>query len=561
MKKNDIVYSTDVLVVGGGMAGCMAAITAQTEGASTILVDKGYVSSSGQTPYADSFCIFDADLGDNMEDWLQVIAKGGDYVNKPDWTRTVLEGTKELYETLCSYDIPFAKEEDGSLKRLDIGTKPLVSAFLSDKRLSCTTLRKQVLKAGAKILDRVIITDLISVNGKVCGAVGMSVSEGDFYIIHAKAVILTTGASSLKCTGWPNSELTSDGDMMAYRLGAAITGKEYNDVHTSSVATPIYVGPHFLNKSISGPPPAKYKNALGERFSAVTLFHLAPEFEAHKGTAPIEWTPFEPDIPPQNDKEMSDVQDDRPPNIVITGATAGMSTHKSEGIWPVGLEGATEIPGLYAAGDALGVMLCGAAYSAAGIALSGSGVMGTITGRAVAAYVKDMALVTADESVIQPFRTRLYAPLERQGGFSPDWVLQLLKNLMVPYFMLYVKKADRMEAALTMLTFYREHLIPKLNAVDPHDLRLALECENIAMNCEMKLRASLMRQESRGTHYREDFPQRNDADGLNWILIRNKDGKMELTKEEVPEEWRPDPNLPSAEKYYYEYPVLGQEGV
>lgn len=245
---------------------------------------------------------------------------------------------------------------------------------------------------------------------------------------------------------------------------------------------------------------------------------------------------------------------------VAAGATAGMSTHRSEGIWPIGLEGATELPGLYGAGDALAIMLCGSAYSAAGIALSGAGVMGTITGRAAAKYVKDLPQVEATEEVIAPLRERLYAPYNRQGGFSPDWVLQLLNNLMIPYCVLYIKKADRMEAALTMLTFYREHIVPKLNAKDPHDLRLALECENIATNCEMKLRASLMRKESRGTHYREDFPYRNDDEGLCWIRIRDNNGKMELTKEMVPEAWRPDPNLPSSEKYFYEYPVFTQEG-
>ncbi len=199
MDKKGQVFNTDVLVVGGGMAGCMAAIKSRELGASTILVDKGYVSSSGQTPYADSFCIFDEELGDNMDDWLAIIAKGGDYLNNVDWSRKVLEGTKELYEDLSSYGIKFDTFEDGSLRRIDIGTKPLVTAFLKDKKHSCMTLRKQVLKSGATIMDRLMITDLIKKDGVICGAVGMSVSEANFYIIHAKAVILTTGASCFLC--------------------------------------------------------------------------------------------------------------------------------------------------------------------------------------------------------------------------------------------------------------------------------------------------------------------------------------------------------------------------
>lgn len=562
MKQEGTVYRTDVLVIGGGMAGCMAAITASNEGVDTILVDKGYVSSAGQTPYADSFCIFDPELGDDMDEWMGTITKAGDYVNMQNWTRKVLEGSKELYHTLCSYDIPFAKDEDGNLIRLGNGLGPLVTAYIADKRLSCETLRKQVLKAGGRILDRIMITDLMQVNGRICGAVGMTVSEGDFVVIHAKAVVLATGASSLKHTGWPNSQLTSDGDMMAYRLGAAITGKEYNDTHTVSVHTPIYEGPGFLNKGIGGPPLSNYRNVLEEDFSALSIFHLGPEFEAHKGNAPITFV--------RQGNHRQKAINVCPPRTkvlrskdatVTTGAAAGMSTHKAEGIWPVGLEGGTELPGLYAAGDALGIMLNGGAYSAGGMSLSGSGVMGTIAGHAVAKEVQSLNLVEGDESVISPLRTRLYAPLTRQGGFSPSWVLQLLNNLMIPYFMLYVKKADRIEAALTLLTFYRTHLIPKLRATDPHELRLALECENIATNCEMKMRASLMRQESRGTHYREDYPHRNDEEGLCWILIRNKGGEMELTREMVPDAWRPDPNRPSSENYFYEFPIFEQEGM
>ncbi len=425
------------------------------------------------------------------------------------------------------------------------------------------TLRKQVLKSGATIMDRLMITDLIKKDGVICGAVGMSVSEANFYIIHAKAVILTTGASSLKCTGWPNSNLTSDGDMMAFRAGATITGKEYNDVHTTSVHFPNYVGPLFLNKALEGPPPAIYKTADGKPFEAVTLFHLAPEFEAHQGQAPIEWTRRaggngKPVGPGNNDgpsKESPISPLFRPKDgTITTGATVGMSTHKSEGIWPTDLEGGTDLAGLYAAGDALGAMLCGAAYSAAGISVAGSGVMGKIAATAAVKYVQGRELECVDETLIAPLRERMYAPIERSSGFDPDWVLQLINNLMVPYFILYVKHKERLEASLTLIKFYREHLIPMLRADDPHALRLALECENLALNCEMKLRTSLMREESRGTHYREDFPERDDENWLGWILIRNNDGAVELVKEPIPDEWKPDANLSAEEKYLYKFP-------
>ena len=87
---------------------------------------------------------------------------------------------------------------------------------------------------------------------------------------------------------------------------------------------------------------------------------------------------------------------------------------------------------------------------------------------------------------------------------------QVLQNTMIPYFITYIKKEDRMKAALTIVEFLRDHMVPKLFARDPHELRLAHETKNMVHTAEAKLRASLFRTESRGTHYREDYPRRDN---------------------------------------------------
>ena len=146
-----------------------------------------------------------------------------------------------------------------------------------------------------------------------------------------------------------------------------------------------------------------------------------------------------------------------------------------------------------------------------------------------------------------------FAPLERHGGFSPRWVTQMLQNTMFPYYVSFVKHGDRLQAALTNVEFFRDHLVPRLFAGDRHELRLVHETANMVLNAEMKLRASLFRTESRGCHYREDYPRRDD-EWLAWVLIREEDGQMRLTKEPIPEEWRPDPGVPYEERYPLRYP-------
>jgi len=97
----------------------------------------------------------------------------------------------------------------------------------------------------------------------------------------------------------------------------------------------------------------------------------------------------------------------------------------------------------------------------------------------------------------------------------------------------------------------RDRIVPHLTAKDAHELRLVHETKNMILSAEMKLRASLFRKESRGTHYREDYPRRNDPNWLAWVKIGMVDGQMKLSKEPIPKKWWPDLSL----SYEKRYPV------
>ena len=134
---------------------------------------------------------------------------------------------------------------------------------------------------------------------------------------------------------------------------------------------------------------------------------------------------------------------------------------------------------------------------------------------------------------------------------------------MTPYYVLGIKKKERLEAALTTVTFLQKHFAPSLKANDLHELRLVHETRNMLLNAEMKLKASLFRTESRGSHYIEDYPARDDENWLAWVVIKQVAGKMVLFKEPIPEEWKPDPSIPYEERYPKRFPgemaYLGKE--
>jgi len=537
----DRVIKADVLVVGGGIAGGYAAIKAADAGAQVVLVDKGYMSRSGQSPYVDSFLVFNEEWGDDLDEWMQRIGQIGEHVNHREWTKAGLVESYDRYLELVEWGVEFAKHEDGSLYR-KLGKLGATKTIFMEPATIPVALREQCKARGVKIVYRRMIYDLLMENGRVAGAVGFGIKNTDLTIFECKSVVLATGASALKGPHWPTHSLTGDGDAMAYRAGASITGKEFMDPHPTDAAKPADFNWEFkfggTKLEDKGPPQGHVTNSEGETIRRRGTLFLDLEFEAHAGRAPLQFHP-------SNDRVE--------PRTLVGGGALGMSIHKAEGVWAEDMNGWSGIPGLYAAGDALGTMASGAAYAAMGLSSANCCVTGARAGTAAGEYAVSIEQPMIKPDQLEQVRERILAPLERKGGFSPGWVTNLLQSYMMPYFVLMIKHEDRLKATLTMVEFVRDHLVPKMFATDPHELRLVHETVNMVLNSEMRLRAGLFRTESRGCHYREDYPSRDD-DWLAWVLIREHNGEMVLDKEPVPAEWKPDMSQPYEERYEWRLP-------
>jgi len=540
------IVETDVLVIGGGMAGCFAAIKANEQGVDVTLVDKGYVSKSGQTPFAGGCAVFNPGLRHKLDALMDHVSTVGEYVNNRVWTEIVFEDSYARYKDLISWGVKFSEGRGappGSPSSL-LGTEThrLEPDFPE-------VLRKQAVKSGVRIMDRIMVTELLKQDGRVVGAIGIPMDSYDLHIFKAKATVISTGAAGFKPAGWPISNLTADGHAMAYRAGTEITGKEFLDTHQTRADYPAARGGMFMGPSRPSPthPASEARrsapgrmvliNAEGDEISSQGMVvgperYLAMEFETHAGRAPL----F------------------RHETHILGGAASGMSVHTTEGIWPVNTNCASSLPGLYAAGDSCGTMQTGAVYVVAGSALASASVTGARAGLGAAEYALQAEKPVLDEEELTVLKQSVHTPVERKGGFSPRWVTQLLQNLMIPYFIMYIKHEKRIQATLTLVEFLRDHLVPKLTAKNPHELRLAHETKNMVLNAEMRLRASLFRTESRGTHYREDYPRRDDPNWLAWVLLKEEQGKMKVLKKPIPKEWWPDLSKPYEERYTVRFP-------
>ena len=527
-KINSENMETDVLVVGGGIAGLFAAVKAHDAGARVLLVSKGRLGASGQTPFARGIFAYDPQNATlSMDDFVALVSKSAIGTNNKAFTRQLAEQSLARVNELNAWGF-------------------FESPLFHD------SFSRPIKQRNIRVIERVMLTHLLKEDGRVIGAAGFNLDTATIHFFTAKSVILCTGAGGFKPNGFPICDLTHDGTTMAYRTGAKVTGKEWNDGHPANLEHPAAVyqqweGVINRNPSVTS---ISVRHDLGVELN-YNIYKHGLELEA-TGNPPFmnvadEGGPARPDGfdkpgHPPGDKQHPEgpfngkrKDENGPPGmggVPSGGASAGMSIHKAEGLVPINLNGESTIPGLYAAGDALGSHMAGGIYTQIGSSLAGSAVQGAVAGETAARAAKNVEPPPFSRDKRQKIESEILAPLRKKRGYSPAWVTQTLQSIMIPNFILYIKKERLMDAALAYVEELRDHHQPMLMAADMHELRLAHETANMILNAEMKLRASLYRKESRCSHYRLDFP---DIDTKNWNcwinLYQGEDGLMKLEKQ------------------------------
>ena len=584
----DRIFDTDVLVIGGGQAGFFAAMKAQEQNVKVTMVDKGYAGKSGQSQNITCMIYFDPKKND-VEKWMQEGPLADEYLENRDWVRTVYLESKDRWDDMAKWGMTswrYDKNGDAYLAPINGSTDERCPGEPEDDHITNYLIHNRYhyrvrglfQKNGGTIVDRVMITELIKQDGRIAGAIGFSPDNDDTYIFRAKAIVLAAGNGGMKNCGIRTNTTTGDAQAMAYRIGCAVTGKEWADQHGSRGDFPAYPwtgndrNPYYSKYEETGGSLAEHLplyNVEGKRIDStrpdVKEFHplpfnaIAMAYEAHEGRGPLFYkVDGNPDTKPINhnpsDQPRHPVDEEASKCGMVRmymGRALGQSYHLSDGVWSDGTNCETAVSGLYAAGDCLGAR---SGYPMAGFAAAFCAVSGARAGTNAALYAQKTASAELDTAQVEVMKERLWAPRKRVGGLSPKWTLQVIQETVTPYWVLLYKKESCLQAALENIEFIRDNIVPKLIAYDNHDLRLCHEVRNIVLHMEMKLRASIFRKESRWYHYREDYPLRDDENWLCWVKIQNQNGEMTFTKVPVPEEWRPDPNKPYAERYPQAFP-------
>jgi len=559
---------TDLLVVGGSLAGMAAAIKAKEANPEmeVTLVEKytsGYAGKANRG--AGIFCILgDSDPEDYVKYHLENI---GEYLNDQDQLRNYASSLNDCVKDLDKWSNgKIGKNEDGSFKTLK-WLAQITSEDENGKRtfdepdhfpwtLVCVDLdympnvRRYAVKAGVKIVDRVGVVDLLKDGGRIAGAVGYHIDTEEQYVFNCKAVVLATGSQNYRVMPmW--SPGRGEGLAAAYRAGAQFRNCEFGS---------------FYNWTS----PDNFESSMGVEFALfndkgenVGLPHCQGEHpdidaasiaECYKqtvaGNGPMHYHPWEnPLMPYLTSVLASDSYFDRPyaddfwnrlffnafsqqtSDVIIPGLIGEFSGLR------VDHDFQTTVPGLFAAGD-----ICYGGSGTPGAVppppgrVRGSGLAfaqysGRVAGPKAAEYAKTVELGSVDDAQVKAIDSRFMAPKDRKDGVrAMDFIPEIHKVIQPLGNSLY-RKEDRINKALDRLEVLKAESA-NVKADDAHTLFEANEIQAMLLCAELFFRSSLLRKESRGWFLREDYPDKSAE--LKWYTQQLIDGKMVSGEEDVP---------------------------
>ena len=530
------VISTDVLIIGGGISGLVASIKAKQNAAVDVLiVDKATPGYAGQGPLVSGAVRFLL-TEEKLNEWLKWKVDIGGYLCNQEYAYSVAKDVYPLQVEMAEWGAPLAKDEKGSLV-IPLSGRYFDGLFWPSPPAMMQFFKKKTCALGTKILKRTMVTDLLMEGGRVSGAVGFSIDSGQFYILKAKAIIVATGGCYYQ---WQELFTASSGESvnMAYHAGAEMRNAEF--ANTVGVATKEgntwgrrTVHPYLVNvigenlcdkygidKEVENWEeilPVMYKEVLAGR---------GPIY--WQGTSERKWKV----LPKYGETAIERLEMRRDQNIEVIPVPT-----LRQGAIKVDLHGRTAVPGLWASGDAA---LAGSSYTGANAPANIGGepipyaeVTGYRAGADAATSVSGASEPKVDLAEVSRLKEKIYTPLERKQGLSPRDAIYQVQEAVIPLKYMLFRTKERMQEALNII----EDLKQKLVTLQARDLHYLVKChEAISMTfcAEITYKAALIRQESRGSHIREDFPERDDKNWLKWIVIKRKGEEMSMSTEPVP---------------------------
>jgi succinate dehydrogenase / fumarate reductase, flavoprotein subunit len=588
------VQDYDVLVIGAGGAGLRAAIEASAAGVSVGLICKSLLGKA-HTVMAEggiAAALANVDKRDNWKVHFSDTMRGGQYIN--NWRMAELHAKEapDRVRELEAWGAVFDRTPDGRILQRNFGGHRYPRlAHVGDRTglEMIRTLQDHGIHQGIDVHMEFTVVSLLKDGNRVTGAIGYEREHGRFKVFRAKAVVIATGgigkAYKITSNSW---ECTGDGHSLAYHAGAELIDMEFIQFHPTGMVWPPSVRGILVTEGVRGEGgvlrnkegrrfmfddiPPLYKNQTadneeeGWRYTQgdpsarrppelLTRDHVARcimrEVKAGRGSPhggvflDISWIREKiPNSAEHIKKKLPSMyhQFMQLADIDITAVPmeVGPTTHYVMGGVLVDSDSQmSTVPGLFAAGE------CAAGINGAnrlgGNSLSDLLVFGKRAGEFAAKYAKDNSAGKIDDGQIKQIMAEALAPFDRAGssnGQGPFQIQQELQQVMQDNVGI-VRREPEMASALETL----QKLKARAQSIGVTGNReynpgwhTALDLKNLLAVSEAVTRSALERKESRGGHFRDDFPEKDpEYAKFNTVTFRAPDGQMRVRRQPVKE--------------------------
>jgi fumarate reductase (CoM/CoB) subunit A len=559
------IVKTDVLVIGGGGAAARAAVEARRAGASVILATKGKFSAigtrgagataSGASPYSVFASPGWTGKLSERETQLKYMAapdpdsaykniiQAGLGMADPELVKVLIEKAAAARKTLLSWGVTFD----------ELGIRSHGVPIMA-------SLAIQIRKTDIAVRNSTMIVRLLVKNNECAGAIAVDELTGDFFIIKSTATVLATGGdSNLFMLNLNPPDNTGDGYVLGYDAGAALMNLEFKQIFPCTVYPtrnmltqpfPPYIrltnsrGEEFLGSYL--PPGASVNDCLAQRnmhnpfstrdkLSRFVDFAVLGELKANRGTAHhgVYLDRTDPRIPPiapliNGYWIYKGIDFTNPVEI-------GICHHCSLGGLKIDKKAETSVHRLFAAGEtAAGPH---GADRMGGHMLLASQVFGAIAGRQGAAYGKKGTGPDIDQADIRQFEQEINSLKAGHGTENPHMVKKKLQELA--YFnLLVIRSRNKLDRFRETVHDMQQTVLPGLAVRNPGELIEAMELRNLLTLADMEARVCIERAESRGPHYREDFPEQDDARWLKNIILHKSGDNAVVEAISIDPKWQ-----------------------
>jgi len=554
-----IMLDHDILIIGAGLAGMRAALSAKEQGADVAVVSKVHPVRSHSNAAQGGINAALTDRGDDWRDHAYDTIKGSDFLGDQDAIALMCQEAGDEVIAMEHMGAIFNRDEEGRLgTRAFGGQREARTFFVADftGQALLHVLYEQIVKAGALVYEEWFVLSLIVREGKCGGAVMMDIRTGRIEVVRAKAVILAAGGlgrvfepstNALICTG--------DGMSLGYRGGASLMDMEMVQYHPTTLK-----GSGVLISEAARGEGAYLLNSENDRF----MLKYAPEFKelaSRDVVSRCEQTEINEgrgidgcvllDVRHLGEKYISE-RLSQIRELAMDFANVDMAKepvpimpgmHYQMGGVKANVDGETGVPGLYAAGEVACVSVHGGNRLGANSLLD-TLVFGRRSGVHAADMIKSTQHLNVDDSAADDDRKNIQNLLSNDKNESFGQIRLDMGTAMKEHFGVFrdengmregiakieavKKRAESVYVADKTSTF-------NTNLLFTLELGFMLECaESIAVS-------AADRTESRGAHTRTDMPERDDENWLKHIMVsKSPDGGHELNyKEVVITDWEP----------------------